>query len=143
MLRNWKEVIETTSHIVSKKRKDKKEFQSYPLIKQITYKWFQIFPYQWCQFSCLSCLFLMSSHMKIVVSINSGIIFVIVSSELLCRFHLQKRKKCKWLQRDSNPQPLSYELSDCGFESRCSHLNFRYCACFEQGVPWHSGKYRV
>ena len=31
----------------------------------------------------------------------------------------------------------------CGFESRGSHLNFRYCACFEQGVPSHSGKYRV
>ena len=23
------------------------------------------------------------------------------------------------------------------------HLNFRYCACFEEGVPWHSGNYRV
>ena len=33
--------------------------------------------------------------------------------------------------------------SGCGFESRCSHLNFRYRACFEQGVTWHSGKYRV
>ena len=36
-----------------------------------------------------------------------------------------------------------YELSGCGFESRCSHLNFRFCACFELGVPWHSGNYRV
>ena len=36
-----------------------------------------------------------------------------------------------------------YELSGCGFESRCSHLNFRFHACFEQGVPWHSGNYRV
>ena len=34
-------------------------------------------------------------------------------------------------------------LSGCGFESSCSHLNFRFRACFEQGVPWHSGKYRV
>ena len=25
----------------------------------------------------------------------------------------------------------------------CSHLNFRYCACFEQRVPWHSGSYRM
>ena len=33
-----------------------------------------------------------------------------------------------------------YELSGCGFESRCCHLNFRYGACFEQGVPRHSGK---
>ena len=30
-----------------------------------------------------------------------------------------------------------------GFESCCSHLNFRYRTCFEQGVPWHSGNYRV
>ena len=36
-----------------------------------------------------------------------------------------------------------YELSGCGFESRCSHLIFRYGACFEQGVPWHSGNCRV
>ena len=35
-----------------------------------------------------------------------------------------------------------YELSGCGFESRCSHSNFRFCACFEQRVPWHSGNYR-
>ena len=36
-----------------------------------------------------------------------------------------------------------YELSGCGFESSCSHLNFRFRACFVQGVPWHSGNYRV
>ena len=24
-------------------------------------------------------------------------------------------------------------------ESSCSHLNFRFDACFEQGVPWYSG----
>ena len=36
-----------------------------------------------------------------------------------------------------------YEFSGCGFESLCSHLNFRYRACFEEGVPWSSGKCRV
>ena len=36
-----------------------------------------------------------------------------------------------------------YEQSGFGFESRCSHLKFRFGACFEQGVPWHSGNYRV
>ena len=36
-----------------------------------------------------------------------------------------------------------YELSGCGFESNCSHLNIRFCVCFEQGVLWHSGKYIV
>ena len=36
-----------------------------------------------------------------------------------------------------------YELSGCWFEYHCSQLSFRYCACFEQAVPWHSCKYRV
>ena len=34
-------------------------------------------------------------------------------------------------------------ISGFGFESSCSHLNFRFRTCFEQGVPWHSGNYRV
>ena len=29
----------------------------------------------------------------------------------------------------------------CEFESRYSHLNFKYRACFKQGVSWHSGNY--
>ena len=33
-----------------------------------------------------------------------------------------------------------YELSSCVFEFRYCHLNFRYGACFEQRVSWHSGK---
>ena len=64
----------------------------------------------------------------------------------------------KWLQRYPNPQPLSsytcrsvwlngwvivYEQSGYGFESRWIHLNFIYRTCFEQGVPWHSGNYKV
>ena len=34
-----------------------------------------------------------------------------------------------------------YQLSGCGFESCCYHLNFKYNTCFEQGVPWHLGNY--
>ena len=36
-----------------------------------------------------------------------------------------------------------YELSGYGFESSCSHLNFRFRACFEKGVPLYSGNCRV
>ena len=32
-------------------------------------------------------------------------------------------------------EQLVYELSGSGFESSCSHLNFRFRSCFEQGVP--------
>ena len=35
------------------------------------------------------------------------------------------------------------KLSGSGFESRYSRLNFRYRACFEQGVLWHSSNSRV
>ena len=35
------------------------------------------------------------------------------------------------------------ELSGCGFEFSCSHLHFKFRACFEQGVPWHICNYRV
>ena len=75
----------------------------------------------------------------------------------------------KWLQLDSNSEPLSswtktqsfgqtdqmvesvwpngwvlfYQLSGSEFESSCSHLNFRLRACFEQGVPWHSVNHSV
>ena len=33
-----------------------------------------------------------------------------------------------------------YKLSSSEFKSSCSHLRFRFCACFEQGVPSHSAK---
>ena len=40
-----------------------------------------------------------------------------------------------WLQRASLTKCLSIRLQ--------TKLNFRYGACFEQKVPWHSGNYRV
>ena len=42
-----------------------------------------------------------------------------------------------------NSWEFVYELNGSGFESSCSHLNFRFCACFEEWVPWHSSNYRV
>ena len=36
-----------------------------------------------------------------------------------------------------------YKLSGCGFESCWCHLNFRYGAGFEQGVPYIQANYRV
>ena len=54
----------------------------------------------------------------------------------VCAYHVTYVfQSVRWL--------LVYKLSGCGFESRCSHLNFRFRACFEQKVPWHSGNYRV
>ena len=50
---------------------------------------------------------------------------------------------CNFLPVSPNGWVFVYELSGSGFESSCSHLNFRFRSCFEQGVPWHSGNYRV
>ena len=57
---------------------------------------------------------------------------------------------CNWTRtqnhlvrkRWSNGWVFVYRLSGSGFQSSCSHLK-RVHACFEQGVPWYSGNYRV
>ena len=36
-----------------------------------------------------------------------------------------------------------YKLSGSGCESSSSHLNIRFDPCFDQGIPWHPGNYRV
>ena len=71
-------------------------------------------------------------------------------SEWIHTLYSQMHRTDKYSQHSSIIWPIwlngwvfVYELNGCGFESRCSHLNFRFRACFEQGVPWHSGNYRV
>ena len=66
------------------------------------------------------------------------------------QMHRQMHRTDKYSQHSSIIWPVwpngwvfVYELSDCQFESRCSHLIFRYGGCFEQGIPWHSGNCRV
>ena len=76
-------------------------------------------------------------------------LYVLIMS--CARFRVNPHSIVAWISRNSsldwpiwrNDWVFVYELNSCGFESRCSHVNFRFCACFEQGVPWHSGNYRV
>ena len=49
--------------------------------------------------------------------------------------NIQSNAPYKWLSVQ--------ELSRSGFESSYSRLTLRFRACFEQGVPWHSGNCRV
>ena len=83
---------------------------------------------------------------------------IVIQETVECRFTLklvrdmiktysQMHRTGKYSQQSSiiwpvgtNGRVLVYELSCCGFESRCSRLIFRYGACFEKGVPSHSGK---
>ena len=81
--------------------------------------------------------------------------FLIPREKTFCSFKnnriqikMLQKSKFNQLQLDSNPVwpngwVFIYELSGYGFESNCSHLNVRFCACFKQGVPWHPGNYRV
>ena len=68
----------------------------------------------------------------------------------MIRTYIQMQHTNKYSQHSSITWPLwlngwvfVYELSGCGFKSSCSHLNIRFRACFEQGVPWHTGNYRL
>ena len=56
--------------------------------------------------------------------------------------HLVCKRTLKHLAK-LNGSVFVYQLSGCRFKSSCSHLNFSFGTCFEQGVPWHSGNYRV
>ena len=67
--------------------------------------------------------------------------FVMLNSILMSLLHCQAAL-INW-SNWPNGWVFVYELSVSGFESSCSHLNFRFHAGFEQGFPWHSGNYRV
>ena len=68
----------------------------------------------------------------------------------MTRTYSQMHRTDKYSQHSSIIWPVwlngwvfVYELSGSGFESSCCHLNFRFRACFEQGVHWHLSNYRV
>ena len=48
---------------------------------------------------------------------------------------LKEKPRHYWNGTRAQNHLVVYELGGCGFESRCSYLNFRYRACFEQGGP--------
>ena len=63
--------------------------------------------------------------------------------------HLVCKRTLKQLPTWLNSWVFFYRLSDCGFESYCSHLNFRFAPVWNKdildilGDAWHSGNYRV
>ena len=68
----------------------------------------------------------------------------------MIRTYTQMHRTDKYWQHGSINWPVRLNgwvfidvLSGCGFQSSCSHLNFRFRDCFEEGVPRHSGNYRI
>ena len=52
------------------------------------------------------------------------------------------KRDCNWT-RTHNHLVRKRTLNHLAKLASCSHLNFRFCACFEQGFLWHPGNYRV
>ena len=83
--------------------------------------------------SKLSCILQTLSHLAKLPKWWSCVVNPYLYGAFDCMFSSCHVRVSEWIHTPSR----------CGFESRFSHLNFRYGACFEQGVPWHSGKGRV
>ena len=80
--------------------------------------------------------------------------FLDIQATIQCRNTLKRYSGMKLINKYSQHRSIIlpvwpyawvfvYELSGCELESCCCQLNFRYRACFEQGVIWHSDYYRV
>ena len=76
--------------------------------------------------------------------------FTLIYVRNMTRTYSQMQRKDKYSRLSSIIWPIwlngwvvVYEVSGCGFESSWSHLNLRFRACFEQGLPWHLGNYRI
>ena len=68
--------------------------------------------------------------------------FTLKRARDMIRTYSQMHRTDKYSQRSKiiwpvwlNGSVFAYELSACGFESSCRHLNFRFRAGFEQGFP--------
>ena len=57
----------------------------------------------------------------------------------VCSYHVKYAFQSK---STLNGWAFVYKLSGSGFGSSRCQLNFRFYACFEQGIPWHSGHHR-
>ena len=75
------------------------------------------------------------SHFRNTVLIDSNMIRI--HNHLVLKQTLNHSAKPVWLHG------WVFVYKQCEFKSHCCHLNFRYGTCFEQGVHWHSGNYKV
>ena len=90
-----------------------------------------------CEYLSVRCIWL-----YIQATIQCGLI--LKRERDIIRTYSQMPRTDKYSQHSSiilivwiNGWVFVYELSDCGFQSSVSHLNFKFCACFEQGVLGH------
>ena len=93
---------------------------------------------------CWTYYFLMIELCPEYLSVRCNWLYVLIMS--CTRFRVNLHSTVAWMSRNSltgNYWVFVYKLNGSRFESSYSHLNFRLRTCFEQGVPWQSGNYRV
>ena len=92
-----------------------------------------------------------SCHVRYVLQSESMLYSCLNMKELLARSwrKIWSLSDCNWTRTQNhlflkiNGWEFVYKLSGSGFNSSCSHLNFRFRTWFEQGVPWYSANHRV
>ena len=114
-------------------------------------------PNDWAVFWVLICtvhLTECSCHITYLFQSESTLYSCLNLKELLARSRCEiwSLSDCNWTRTQNhlvgkpfwpNGGVFVYELSGSGFQFSYSHLNFRFRACFKQGISWHSGNYRV
>ena len=95
-----------------------------------------------CEYLSVRCIVLSSVIWPVDIQATVECGFILKLARAMIKTYNQMHRTDKYSQLSSIIWPVwlngwvfVYELSGCGFESRCSHLIFRYGACFEQGVP--------
>ena len=118
------------------------------------YGWVFLYEPSGCGFesSCSSLNFRFTACIEEVVPWYSGIYRVWIHSVTRSWHYknmLLNNLKDRYSQNNSmirlfwlNDWRFVYEISGCGFNCTCTRLNFRFCDCFEQGLPWHSLNHR-
>ena len=55
---------------------------------------------------------------------------------------LENQVTIVWIHSETSTlHGKNIQSSCCGFLFSCTHLNFRFRTCFDQGFPWHLGNY--
>ena len=90
-------------------------------------------------------MFRVNNHYVIQCQVTSYLLFKEILDKYSALYISKKirQQEIPLLKSIFKLQTALYDWTVQSFEPRCSHLNFRYRACYERRVPWHSGSSSV
>ena len=97
-----------------------------------------------CLSICNEKLGLKTTLMQWDISFAKKLIFLSVRRNFKINCVKKLLSDCNWICTQNHlvrKRALNHLESSCSCS--CSHLTFRFCACFGKRVPWHSGNYRL